>query len=273
MDSQTSGNRELLTIETSDLVFVLKGDRYGESSDACLNIKSSSEEIIDINHPNGLHLYEYTNYEIIIESKNNSELEFYHDNIHIRNKVTKVTSRSKNLSGIINFKGEIGLTDFQILVNGKEALMITLEVYPSKISYKKDYENILRDVNEEIYNLAYGFLGRTYLNSEINNMRNKDDSEFYSILNYVFKKLLRAIDTVLNNPYHALTKESRILKYQNIKSVTNETIRYLEKRPYLLNKVNGRLVPSEALVVKKTVTTDVKENRFLKVIKKFISTT
>lgn len=224
MDSQPSGNKELLSIETSDLLFVLKGDRYGESNDACFEIKSSSEETIDISHPKGLHLLEYTNYEIIIESKNNSKVEFYHDNIHIRNKVTPVTSRSKNLSGIINFKGEIGLTDFHVLVNGKEALMITLEVYPSKISYKKDYENILRDVNEEIYNLAYGFLGRTYLNSEINNMRNKDDSEFYSILNYVFKKLLRAIDTVLNNPYHALTKESRILKYQNMKSVTNETI-------------------------------------------------
>lgn len=266
MDSQPSGNKELLSIETSDLLFVLKGDRYGQSNDACFEIKSSSEETIDISHPKGIHLLEYTNYEIIIESKNNSKIEFYHDNIHIRNKVTPVTSRSKNLSGIINFKGEIGLTDFHVLVNGKEALMITLEVYPSKISYKKDYENILRDVNEEIYNLAYGFLGRTYLNSEINNMRNKDDSEFYSILNYVFKKLLRAIDTVLNNPYHALTKESRILKYQNMKSVTNETIRYLEKRPHLLNKVNGRFVPSEALVVKKTVTTDVKENRLLKFI-------
>lgn len=266
MDSQPSGNRELLFIETPNIIFVLKGDRYGQDSDATLNIESSNEGIIELNHPKGLHLLEYTRYEIIIESKNNSDIEFYHDNEHIRNKVTPISSRSKSLSGIIDFKGDIGLTDFQILVNNKEELLITLEVYPSKISYKEDYKNIIRDVNEEIYNLAYGFLGRTYLNSEVNNMKNKDDSEFYSILNYVFKKLLRAIDTVLNNPYHTLTKENRILKYQNIKSVTNETIRYLEKRPHLLNRVNGRLVPSEALVVKKTVTTDVKENRFLKFI-------
>jgi hypothetical protein len=43
-------------------------------------------------------------------------------------------------------------------------------------------------MNEEIYNLAYGFLTRTYLSSEINNKSNNNDSEFYSILNYVFNK-------------------------------------------------------------------------------------
>lgn len=128
--------------------------------------------------------------------------------------MTKVTSRSKNLSGIINFKGEIGLTDFIVKVDGIEKLKITLEVYPSKISYKEDYQNILKD------------------------------------LNYVFEKLTKAIDTVLNNPYHVLTKEERIVKYHNIKNATSETIRYLEKRPYLMKNVQGRLLPSEALVVK-----------------------
>lgn len=95
-----------------------------------------------------------------------------------------------------------------------EKLKITLEVYPSKISYKEDYQNILKD------------------------------------LNYVFEKLIKAIDTVLNNTYHVLTKEERIVKYHNIKNATSETIRYLEKRPYLMKNVQGRLLPSEALVVK-----------------------
>ncbi|WP_294353774.1 DUF2357 domain-containing protein [uncultured Clostridium sp.] len=266
MDSQASGKNELLSFETSNLVFVLKGEKYGTNNQAEFKLDTYEEEVENLNFIQGLHLMEYSNYEIIIESKNGASLEFYHDNLNIRNKVTKVTSRSKNLSGIINFKGEMGLTDFIVKVDGIEKLKITLEVYPSKISYKEDYQNILKDVNEEIYNLAYGFLGRTYLNSEINNMRNNDDSEFYSILNYVLEKFIKAIDIVLNNPYHALTKEERIVKYHNIKNVTSETIRYLEKRPYLMKNVQGRLLPSEALVVKKTVTNNVKENRFLKFI-------
>jgi hypothetical protein len=63
---------------------------------------------------------------------------------NIRNKVTPITSKSKNLSGVINFKGDIGATDLIIKVNNKPELEITLEVYPTKISYKEDYTPIKR---------------------------------------------------------------------------------------------------------------------------------
>ncbi|UYZ37996.1 restriction endonuclease-like protein [Clostridium beijerinckii] len=267
MDSQPSGNNnELLFIETENIIFVLKGERYGISDEAILRIKSFNKEPIesDIEYVKGLFLKEYSNYEIIIQSKNNANIEFYHENINIRNEVTSITSKSKNLSGVINFKGDIGATDFVIKVNNKIELEITLEVYPTKISYKEDYKAILRDVNEEIYNLAYGFLARTYLSSEINNKSNNNDSEFYSILNYVFDKLKKSVDIILYNPYHELQKDSRVVKYHKIRNASNETIKYLEKRPYLMEKINGTYLPKEALITNKTVTTNTKENRFLK---------
>lgn len=158
-------------------------------------------------------------------------------------------------------------------MNNKEELKITLEVYPSKISYKEDYKAILNDVNEEIYNLAYGFLSRTYMSTQIINKKNNDDSEFYSILTYVFHKLINSIDIILSNPNHMLQKEESIVKYHKVRNVSNESIKYLEKRPYLLKKVNNSYVPEKALVVKKIVSEDTKENRFtkfmlIKIIKK-----
>lgn len=65
--------------------------------------------------------------------------------------MTPITSKSKNLSGLINFKGDIGFSDFIVKVNNKPELEITLEVYPTKISYKEDYKAILKDISEEIY--------------------------------------------------------------------------------------------------------------------------
>lgn len=194
-----------------------------------------------------------------------AEIEFYHDNINIRNKVTPVTSRSKNLSGIINFRGDIGLTQFIIKVDNKEEFKITIEVFPGKISYKEDYKALLNDVNEEIYNLAYGFLARTYLGSDINRRKNNNDTEFYSILNYVFEKLKKSIDIVLNNPNHILMKEDKVVKYHNIRKTTKDTVKYLEKRPHLMKTVNdNKYLPHEALVTKKIMTMDTKENRLLK---------
>lgn len=267
MDSQPSGNNnELISIETENIIFVLKGERYGISDEVILKINPANMWVSESNveYVKGLYLKEYSNYEIIIQSKNNVNVEFYHENINIRNKVTPITSKSMNLSGVINFKGDIGTTDFVVKVNNKPELEITLEVYPTKISYKEDYKAILRDVNEEIYNLAYGFLGRTYLSSEINNKSNNNDSEFYSILNYVFHELKKSIDIILYNPYHELQKDLKVVKYHKIRSTSNETIKYLEKRPYLMEKINGTYLPKEALITKKTVTTNTKENRFLK---------
>lgn len=267
MDSQPSGNsNELISIETPNIIFVLKGEKYGINSEADFKIDPLEINLheLEVEYKEGLYLKEYSNYEIIIQSKNNDTIEFYHENINIRNKVTPITSKSKNLSGVINFKGDIGFTEFLIKVNNKPELKIILEVYPSKISYKEDYEAILRDVNEEIYNLAYGFLARTYLSSEVNNKTNKNDSEFYSILNYVFDKLKKSIEIILYNPYHELQKQTRVVKYHKIKNTSNETIKYLEKRPYLMSKINDTYLPKEALVTKKIVTTNTKENRFLK---------
>lgn len=267
MDSQHSGsNNELISIETPNIIFVLKGEKYGINNDSAFKINTYGLELPECNieYEKGLYLKEYSNYEIIIQSKNNKTIEFYHENINIRNKVTPITSKSKDLSGVINFKGDIGFTDFLVKVNNKSELKITLEVYPAKISYKEDYKAILRDVNEEIYNLAYGFLARTYLSSEINNRTNNNDSEFYSILNYVFDKLKKSIDIILYNPYHELQKQTKVVKYHKIKNTSNETIKYLEKRPYLMEKINDTYLPTEALITKKIVTTNTKENRFLK---------
>lgn len=276
MDSQPSGSNELICIETQNVIFVLKGENYGHDNGEFKAVYDEDHISSDnIQYIKGLYLKEYSDYEIIIQSKNkdNKNIEFYHDNLNIRKKVTRITSKSQDLSGIINFKGDIGYTDLIVKVNNKEELKITLEVYPSKVSYKEDYKAILNDVNEEIYNLAYGFLSRTYMSTQITNKKNNDDSEFYSILTYVFDKLINSIDIILCNPNHMLQKQESIVKYHKVRNVSNESIKYLEKRPYLLKMVNNSYVPEKALVVKKIVSEDTKENRFtkfmlIKIIKK-----
>lgn len=267
MDSQASGNREIVFIESDNICFILKGDseQVDFNSDTEIRIDSYGNDI-EAPFNRNIYLKEYSNYEVIVESKNGVEVEFYHENINIRNKVSPIRRGSKNLSGIINFRGDIGFTDIIIKVNDKPEFKCTLEVYPSKISYKEDYEEILRDVNEEIYNLAYGFLARTYLGAEINNKVSYSNTEFYSILNYIFDKLIKAIDIVIINPHHQLYKESRVYKYKSLKNVSSDTIKWLEKRPYLMREVNGRYIPIEALQTNKIITVDTKENRFTKFI-------
>ena len=179
MDLQPSGNNiELAFIETEEIYFSIKGNDYavGISDEAQLKVVSSVE-IITSEFNKNMYFKEYKNYEIIIEAKNNSKVEFYHDNHSIRDKVTPAGRSGRMLSGIINFRGDIGYSDLYVLVNGREHIKVTVEVFPSKIDYKDDYKALLNDVNEEIYNLAYGFLSRTYLGAEISTNTNSTYTE------------------------------------------------------------------------------------------------
>ena len=62
----------------------------------------------------------------------------------------------------------------------------------------------------------------------------------------------------------ALKKLKVTVARHQIRNASNETIKYLEKRPYLMEKTNDTYLPKEALITKKTVTISTKENRFLK---------
>ena len=220
MDLQPSGNNiELAFIETEEIYFSIKGNDYavGISDEAQLKVVSSVE-IITSEFNKNMYFKEYKNYEIIIEAKNNSKVEFYHDNHSIRDKVTPAGRSGRMLSGIINFRGDIGYSDLYVLVNGREHIKVTVEVFPSKIDYKDDYKALLNDVNEEIYNLAYGFLSRTYLGAKISTNTNSTYTEFYSVLNYIYDKILKSIDIIVNNPHHGLVKESRVCKYHSLRN-------------------------------------------------------
>lgn len=270
MDLQPSGNNiELAFIETEEIYFSIKGNDYavGISDEAQLKVVSSVE-IITSEFNKNMYFKEYKNYEIIIEAKNNSKVEFYHDNHSIRDKVTPAGRSGRMLSGIINFRGDIGYSDLYVLVNGREHIKVTVEVFPSKIDYKDDYKALLNDVNEEIYNLAYGFLSRTYLGAEIstNTNTNSTYTEFYSVLNYIYDKILKSIDIIVNNPHHGLVKESRVCKYHSLRNSSMETVKWLEKRPHVMKNIDGRYIPSEAIQVSKSLTYNTNENRFLKFI-------
>ena len=96
--------------------------------------------------------FEQTDYELIIKSRNHESVSFWNENYLLREKVGPVTDDDNSLiSGIINFGNEVGYSDFEISVDGRKHLVIRIEVYPTKISYKEDYQMMMADVSEMCY--------------------------------------------------------------------------------------------------------------------------
>ncbi|SHH74407.1 restriction endonuclease-like protein [Clostridium grantii] len=276
MDLQPSGNkkRELLKLETKKIYITISGKDNLNFSEEQIGFTHVilNDEIINKDTGSG-YFYENQNYEFyleIIDDASNHKIEINHQNPNIRNSITAKGKSKRVFTGNINFGNEIGYSDIIILMDGREYINITLEVFPSKMDYKKDYKEIMTDINEEIYNLAFDFLKKTYLNRQIDHRMVNSLTEYYSILNYVYRKMMDSIKVIIQYPHHTLEKQSNIKPYHKIKKVNNEMIKWLGKRPFNLIETNGEYLPIKAMEVKKINTFDTNENRFLKYMLKSI---
>ena len=208
--------------------------------------------------------FEQQQYELVIEPKDGHKVTFWHDNSNIRNAITPVGRKGEILSGIINFGNEIGLSDLTILVDGHSYLKLTLEVFPSKISYKDDYKALVADVTAEVYNLAFDLLKKTYSSFDISSAQQASPVEFFAIIRKIYGEFLAAADMVIAKPHHILQTEHVLLPAHKIKRTDNRTLNWIEKHPdHAMRSGDGYLV-DKALAVRKYVTYDTKENRLVK---------
>ncbi len=206
--------------------------------------------------------FEEKNYEVIIEPKEGHRAEFWHDNLNVRSKVTE--NRNHSLSGIISFDGNIGYSDLEILVDGEEYVTLTVEVYPSKISYKDDYRAIVEDITTEIYSLIFDFLKKTYQDYGQSDRISSSPVEFFAVLRKIYKLFLQAADMILAQPHHVLNTTHTLLRGYKIKRIDGMGLRWLAKHPEHAHRISDGFAVDKALAVKKQVTYDTKENRLVK---------
>lgn len=160
--------------------------------------------------------FEHQPYEVLIEKKSaDLALEFYHESAALRQAVRK--KGEMTLSGVLNFRNEVGYTDFEIRIGGETVLSVRLEVFPSKLDYRKDYREILQDVNEQVHNLAFDFLRRTYQLTGLKETSSQSLTEFFSILRAIFDDLVKAVERIEKMPHHRRVGEDRVVVADRVK--------------------------------------------------------
>lgn len=214
--------------------------------------------------------FETQSYELVIEKKKPVNLSFHHENINIR-KVIKPLGQSI-LSGVLNFQNEVGLTDLVLQLEGENIFQLQIEIFPSKIDYKDDYQAILNDVNRMIYNLSFDFLRKTYHMTGLRETNNQSLTEFFTIFQHVFKQLIQAIERIQKSPNYKSQKEYKKVEAAKVRKSSKENNRFLTKNPHFLQQNNQHgfisvqnqlFLPSHALEAKNLVLYDTLENRFV----------
>ncbi|MEO2075902.1 MAG: restriction endonuclease-like protein [Bacillus sp. (in: firmicutes)] len=298
MASLPSGSREdveLVLVETDELSLILKGKPYHERYEGLKQYRSmdfhdgmkflvhgeniQDIKVYDINvqdlvEPNGLRPIFFENgiYQLIVLPKKNQELSFYHEHPLLRQSVSPVkVGQQTMLMGNLQFQNEVGLTTFEIRIDNKKVLEVTIEIFPTKLDYKNDYKKLLDEVNDEIYNLAYHFIRKTYLGAKLKLDGKPSRAEFYRLVNHHFRQFLQAISRIEHQPHHKLEKTYEHARGDQLRKLDSTSRNYLRKRSNLFVEVekgilfdNANFIPVKGLLIKKDLTYDTNENRYVK---------
>ncbi|ASK64210.1 restriction endonuclease [Virgibacillus phasianinus] len=292
-----SGNddAELVVIETDDFYLYIKGKPYHErykglrnyqmiQSDETMNMSVSGENIkttlvYDLKKGKLNNLtevppifFENRVYQLVVTPKNGQELSFYHEQPSLQKAVTTVGSHPHQLlMGNLKFQNEVGYSTFEIHEEDRILLKVTMEIFPVKLNYKQDYKKLLDEVNEEVYNLAFHFIKKTFLGSTTSFTSQPSWSEFYRLFNAHFKRLIKSINVIERQPHHHLETTYRRVRGDQLKKVDSTGRNFLRKHAQLFQQVhNGiklskqNVMPSHGLNVKKQLSYDTLENQFVK---------
>ena len=291
MDLRHTGSKdELLFLQSESLTVTLKGPsshpdfpgvhydkksasiRVHSSEDFSISLPAGSGTVDSVcaekNYYGTFEVYplffEQQTYELFVEPAPGHTVSFWHENYAIRSQVSPVGREQRMLSGVINFGNDIGFSDLVFTLDGHEELTVTVEVFPTKISYEEDYQAIVSDITAEVYNLVFDFLKKTYSSFDISKSAESSPVVFFAIIRTIYEKFIGAADMVLRSPHHQLQKEMEVLAQHKIKQYDGNTMKWLQKHPTEIRRNGQELQIAHALTSRKFVTYDTRENRITK---------
>lgn len=287
-----TGSNKILEVHTESVSIVIKSKKTQEFIDpntimnqdstfdiTAVNLRRVKVEScgIDETYESSFHanvsipviplFFEQTDYEIVIQSKDGKAVTFWHENPRLREKISVVIDENPGLiSGIVNFGNNVGYSDFEIMHDGNKHLILRIEVFPSKISYKEDYKLMLEDISNEIYSAVIDFLQKTYEWIKIGKTGETTPALFFQIISTIFDRYMKAAKTIITSPHHKLAVEHQVLPAYKARRTDAKSEKWLVNHPEYVQKRVGGVAVSKVLAVRKQITYDTVENRFAKFI-------
>ena len=286
-----TGSNKILEINTSEVNIVIKSKRsqtgitFDQSSSVVIeghqikriNIEAAGirEEYDEISAVSS-HIiaippvfFEQTDYEIIIKSTGGQSVNFWNENYAIREKIGPVIDGDNSLiSGVINFDNMVGYSDFVIRIEDDHFIAVRIEVFPTKISYKEDYQNMITDISEMVCAAAIDFMQKTYQMFSVGETTNSVLAIYFQILKVVFNDYMNALKRITSVPHHKLVTEHMVMSQHKVKRTDRATEKWLLKHQEYVEQSRGKIRAERVLGAKQRITYDTSENRFVKFILK-----
>ena len=163
---------ELFTIETEHLTLVWSRRRakpppvVPEKAEtpfslAVQALRRGVEPVVRIPQSGETHLFEQTDYTLFVQSKRGEPVRVRHrDPVLVQG--LQRSDEGRVVHGVINFGSQVGQSRFVVEAGSLAQFEFVVEVFPSKLDYRRDYEALREDVQEIAAELVLEYLRATY---------------------------------------------------------------------------------------------------------------
>lgn len=198
-----------------------------------------------------------------------SPLALYVNGVHQKRIRSRTLRGQIRLTGTINLENSVGLTRFEVRdAVGKVLFALDTEVFPQKLDYKDDFQDMLDEITNILYSLAFDVFTRTFASTRPRPTNDQTTAEWLNLFNVLYDSVEQSLDTLLRAPKSDLRKESRVKPIHRVKRATPQAIEAATRRPDRYCRGGGLLVSPEVQLSHlteqhKRITYDTQENRFV----------
>lgn len=177
----------------------------------------------DLGDEYGPHLFEQTDYVIRVTANDGSRVELISPDPQLIQTIGHRQADRDTVS-LINYRSQVGYSDFAVMRDGVTEFKFTVEVFPSKLEYRQDFDEMLADVQEILTGLALEYLKATYnLGSSVPNP-DATGLEWLVLLKSVTDDLERALQQIARHPVRGLRREATMSPVEHVRRV-DSTVR------------------------------------------------
>ena len=166
----------------------------------------------------GPRLFEETQYHVWACSKDGSAVRLVHRDPQLLAGVNGGL-RHDVLAGTVNFHGQVGRSLFGVELDGVPVLEFEVEVFPSKLDYRRDFDAMLAEISHIMTALALEYLRATYRFGAPRRAPSPTDVEWLTLLDSVMEQLEQAIRQIQRRPARRLAREPRPTRLERCRRI------------------------------------------------------
>ena len=171
-------------------------------------------------------LFEQSDYRLVARAREQgSRVELRHRDPDLLSGVLPAEDAVPGLVvGTLNFRSQVGRSRFEVLIDGKHELTFEVEVFPSKLDYREDYDQILAEVQDLLTALAFEYLKATHTGAA-ERQGPPTALEWALKLRAVVDDLERGLRHVARSPIRALRRETHTVRAERVRRPDSAVLR------------------------------------------------